>query len=108
MAMTWPPRGKLVIGMLHLAALPGAPLFAGDVNAVRAAVLRDAELLVDGGVPALMLENFGDVPFYPGRVEAITVAHMTAIAAAVKGRFPSVPLGINCLRNDGLSALAIA
>jgi predicted TIM-barrel enzyme len=29
-----------------------------------------------------MIENFGDVPvYYPGRVPAYVVAHMTAIAA---------------------------
>ena len=33
---------------------------------------------------------------------------MSALAAEVKRRFPDTPLGINVLRNDGLSALAIA
>jgi membrane complex biogenesis BtpA family protein len=55
-----------------------------------------------------MLENFGDVPFYPGRVPAHTVAAMTALAADVRQRFAELPLGINVLRNDGQSALAIA
>jgi membrane complex biogenesis BtpA family protein len=55
-----------------------------------------------------MLENFGDVPFYPGRVPAHTVAAMTALAAEVRRAVPQLPLGINVLRNDGVSALAIA
>jgi hypothetical protein len=54
-----------------------------------------------------LLENFGDVPFFPRRVPAHTVASMTALAVAVRTRF-NVPLGINVLRNDGLSALAVA
>ena len=54
-----------------------------------------------------MLENFGDVPFYPGRVPAHTVAFLTVLAAEVRARF-TVPLGINVLRNDGLSAIAVA
>jgi membrane complex biogenesis BtpA family protein len=54
-----------------------------------------------------MLENFGDVPFYPARVPAETVAAMTAVALEVRKRFP-LPLGINVVRNDGQSALAIA
>ena len=97
-----------VIGMLHLPALPGAPRFGGDVGAVRDAVLRDAEALAAGGVDGLMLENFGDVPFYPGRVPAHVVAHMTAIACEVRRLAPQLPLGINVLRNDGQSALAVA
>ena len=71
-------------------------------------VVRDAEALVEGGVDAMMLENFGDVPFYPGRVPAETVAAMTAVAAEVRRRFEKTPLGINVLRNDGCSAMAIA
>ena len=54
-----------------------------------------------------MLENFGDTPFYPGRVPASVVAGMTHLAGEVCRRF-DVPLGINVLRNDGRSALAIA
>lgn len=98
---------KPVIGMLHAQPLPGAPGFRGDFDAVRSAVLGDAEVLVDGGVHGLLLENFGDVPFYPGRVPAHVVAMMTAMAVELRNRF-RVPLGINILRNDGRSALAVA
>jgi membrane complex biogenesis BtpA family protein len=97
-----------VIGMLHLPPLPGAPRYGGDLGAVRDAMLRDAESLAAGGVHGLMLENFGDVPFYPGRVAAHVVAHMTAIAVEVRRRVPGLPLGVNVLRNDGRSALAVA
>jgi membrane complex biogenesis BtpA family protein len=55
-----------------------------------------------------MMENFGDVPFYPDRVPAQVVAHMTALAAEVRRAHPELPLGINVLRNDGRSALAVA
>jgi membrane complex biogenesis BtpA family protein len=103
----WSSIPRPVIGMLHLPALPGAPRYSGDLQAVTAAVLRDAEALASGGVHGLMLENFGDVPFYPRRVPAHVVAHMTAIASAVRARF-DLPLGINVLRNDGQSALAVA
>src|SRR5687767_13529205 len=108
MLAAWRDVRKPVIGMLHLAALPGAPLYGGSLTAVREAVLRDAKLLADGGVNGLMIENFGDVPFFPGRVPAHVVAHMTAIAAEVRRAVPGLPLGINVLRNDGLSALAVA
>jgi uncharacterized protein len=104
---SWPANKKIVIGMLHLPALPGSPQFSGDMQAIRDAVMRDADLLTRGGVHGLMLENFGDIPFYPDRVPSYTVAHMTAIACAVKVASP-LPLGINCLRNDGRSALAVA
>jgi len=104
----WARSRKVVIGMIHLPPLPGSPGYGGIVRTIRDAAQRDAGALSDGGVDGLMIENFGDVPFYPGRVPAYAVAHMTAIAAEVKLRFPSLPLGINILRNDGLSALAVA
>src|SRR3954453_17679497 len=103
----WSSVPKPVIGMLHLRALPGAPRYSGDLKSVTSAALRDAEALASGGVHGLMLENFGDVPFYPRRVPAHVVAHMTATACAVRARF-DLPLGINVLRNDGQSALAVA
>jgi membrane complex biogenesis BtpA family protein len=103
----WPRSRKVVIGMIHLLPLPGSPRYVADVKAAREAALRDAGALRDGGVHGLMIENFGDVPFYPARVPAYVVAHMTAIAAEVRSRV-ALPLGINVLRNDGLSALAVA
>jgi membrane complex biogenesis BtpA family protein len=104
----WSTVPKPVIGMLHLPALPGAPRFAGDVRALAEHVFRDADALAQGGVHGLMLENYGDLPFYPERVPAHVVAHMTALAAEVRRRFSQLPLGINVLRNDGRSALAVA
>jgi membrane complex biogenesis BtpA family protein len=103
----WTTAAQPVVGMLHVPALPGSPRNRLDLATICDAVLRDAEALVAGGVHGLMLENFGDIPFYPGRVPAHTVAQMTSLAAEVRRRW-DVPLGINVLRNDGCSALAIA
>src|ERR1043165_8697312 len=104
----WSNIAKPVIGMLHLLPLPGAPRYGSPLGPGRSALLRDAELLAQGGVHGLMIENFGDAPFYPARVPAHVVAHMTALATEVKRKAPQLPLGINVLRNDGMSALAIA
>ncbi|MFI4861614.1 MAG: BtpA/SgcQ family protein [Phycisphaerales bacterium JB063] len=96
-----------VIGMVHLRALPGAPGFGGSIGDVMDIALRDAALLERGGVDGLMIENFGDVPFFQGRVPAETVAAVTRVAGAVRDAV-SLPIGINVLRNDALSALAVA
>jgi membrane complex biogenesis BtpA family protein len=104
----WSNVGKIVIGMLHLPALPGSPLFAGDTAAIRELLLRDADALATGGVHGLMMENFGDVPFHPARVPMHVATHMTTLAYDVRQRFPNLPLGINVLRNDGRTALAVA
>jgi len=98
---------KPVVGMVHLPPLPGAPKSDGDLDAVREAALRDARRLAAGGVDALMLENFGDAPFYPDDVPKHAVASMTRVAAEV-GDAVDFPLGINVLRNDAAAALSVA
>jgi len=103
----WKSTATPIVGMLHAPPLPGAPACHMGLHAIREYVLRDADVLVAGGVHGLMLENFGDVPFFPGHVPAFVVAQMTALASAVRQRF-DMPLGINVLRNDGCSALGIA
>ncbi|MEX0776255.1 MAG: BtpA/SgcQ family protein [Phycisphaeraceae bacterium] len=97
-----------VIGMLHLPPLPGSPRYAGDIDAVRRRLLDDAGALVSGGVNGLMMENFGDAPFFPSAVPVHVVSHMTSLAVEVRRAHPHVPLGINVLRNDGVAALAVA
>ncbi|QOJ13767.1 MAG: BtpA/SgcQ family protein [Planctomycetia bacterium] len=107
MIPAWSNTPHVVIGMLHAPPLPGSPGFRGDSGELRERVLADAEALASGGVHGLMLENFGDSPFFPGRVPPWTVAHLTRLACEVRSR-TSLPLGINVLRNDASSALAIA
>lgn len=103
----WKNKSKIVIGMLHLPALAGAPLASQSLQKIRDAMLRDADALTNGGVHGLMMENFGDVPFFPDRVPTHVIAQMTALACAVREKV-SLPLGINVLRNDGRGALAVA
>jgi len=93
--------------MLHAPALPGSPRSTLSWDAVAEWVLRDAEALAAAGVDAMILENFGDTPFYPDGVPPHTIAQMTALAVQLRRRFP-IPLGINVLRNDGRAALAVA
>ena len=98
---------KPVIGMLHIPALPGSPRNTLSLNAIVDWVLKDAEALAAGGIDGMILENFGDVPFYPGQVPPHTVAFLTILGREVRQRFDR-PLGINVLRSNASSAVAIA
>jgi uncharacterized protein len=98
---------RAIIGMVHLAALPGTPRWAGRMDAVVRAALDDARALAEGGVDALLVENHGDVPFAPARVDAATVAGMTVAVHEVRRAVP-LPIGVNVLKSDALSALAVA
>ncbi|WP_266074714.1 BtpA/SgcQ family protein [Haladaptatus caseinilyticus] len=96
-----------IIGMVHLSALPGSPGYDGNFDAIRTRALTDAHALESGGVDAIMVENFGDSPFYRDDVPKHVVASMTRIVTELR-QAVSCPLGVNVLRNDAESALSIA
>jgi len=53
-----------VIGVVHLKALPGAPLYQDEsVADIAAIAVEHARAMVDNGVNGLIVENFGDVMF---------------------------------------------
>jgi membrane complex biogenesis BtpA family protein len=104
-----------LVGVIHLPPLPGSPRASGEasrsIDDVAEATRRDAVALARAGFDAVMVENFGDAPFFPERVDPITVAAMTrcvlaAREAAANGR--ELLVGVNVLRNDAASAIAIA
>lgn len=66
-----------------------------------------ATLLADHGFEAVMVENFGDEPFFADSVPPVTVAGITACVNAIRQAVP-VRVGVNVLRNDALSAVAVA
>ncbi|WP_302080317.1 BtpA/SgcQ family protein [Salinibaculum rarum] len=96
-----------LVGMVHLPPLPGSPRFAGDRERLRGRALADAFALVEGGFDGLLVENFGDAPYYPEDVPKSTVAEMTAIVREL-GIGVDCPYGVNVLRNDAEAALSVA
>jgi len=99
---------KLLTGMLHLPALPGAPAAEHAIESIEERVLAEARLLQDAGFDAAVLENFGDVPFFKDEVGPETIASITRLATRVRSEVPDLTLGINVLRNDARAAVAIA
>src|SRR3989441_10053207 len=98
---------RTLIGMLHLQPLPGSRRWEGSMARVIDGALADARALVEGGMDALLVENYGDAPFTAG-VAAATVAGVTAVAAEIRRAFDQTLLGVNVLKNDARAALAVA
>jgi hypothetical protein len=102
--------GRLV-GVVHLAPLPGAAGAPMRADAAMAAALAGA--LADppppelGGMDALIVENFGDAPFEASAVAPATVAALARTSAAVRA-VVKIPVGVNVLRNDARAAVSIA
>ena len=105
----------LLIGVVHLAPTPGAPLHgsggpgspARGLAALLERAAEDARALAEGGADAAVVENFGDVPFFATRVPPETIATMTRAVLEVARAAPGLALGVNVLRNDARAALGI-
>lgn len=101
------------IGVVHLSALPGdARANTSSFTPCYQKAIADAQALIDGGVDGIIVENFGSAPFNKGTKDDPAPAHQIAalsvVATQIRTLAPHIQLGINCLRNDALSALGIA
>ncbi|MBK6460020.1 MAG: BtpA/SgcQ family protein [Myxococcales bacterium] len=108
MSVVTTKKGGLLVGVIHLAALPGSPGASRPLRDIVAECVQSARVLAAEGFDLCMVENYGDVPFFRGAVPPVTTAAMTLCAAAVRDAAPGLPLGVNVLRNDALTALSIA
>ncbi len=107
--MTAKANGRTwLVGVIHLPPLPGSPRSQLSIAEAARACAADALVLAEAGYDLAMIENFGDAPFFRGRVPPITVAAMTACALSARQAAPQLDLGINVLRNDAEAALSIA
>lgn len=99
--------GKVLIGAVHLLPLPGSPGFGGKLDAILDRAVADAVAYEKGGATAVIIENFGDMPFTAGSVAPETIAAMARAGADIRSAI-KIPIGFNVLRNDARAALGLA
>ncbi len=75
---------KAFIGVVHLLPLPGSPRWGGSMRAVIDRAEEEANILEQGGVNGIIVENFGDVPFRTGRLDPETISGMTVAVERVE------------------------
>jgi hypothetical protein len=96
-----------IIGVVHLLPLPTSPRWGGSLKAVIDRAEQEAVALASGGVDGLIVENFFDAPFTKNQVDPVVVSAMTIVVQRIQN-LVTLPIGLNVLRNDGKSAMAIA
>ncbi|MBW4468600.1 MAG: BtpA/SgcQ family protein [Pegethrix bostrychoides GSE-TBD4-15B] len=96
-----------VIGVIHLLPLPTSPRWGGSLKAVFDRAEQEAVALASGGVDGIMIENFFDAPFPKSQVDPAVVSAMTLVVQRVM-QLVTLPMGLNVLRNDARSAMAVA
>lgn len=74
-------------------------------NVLRMAV-ADARAYEEGGADAVIVENFGDVPFTKSAVPSETIASMAVAGGAIRSAI-DIPMGFNVLRNDADAGVAL-
>jgi uncharacterized protein len=101
---------KALLAVIHLAPLPGSPGWIQNgcpsLRSIEVRAVNAAKLYQQCGYAGIIIENFGDAPFYPETVPPETIAAMALIGRAVSDAI-SIPLGVNVLRNDAFAALAL-
>jgi uncharacterized protein len=96
-----------IIGVIHLLPLPTSPRWGGSLRAVIDRAEQEATALAAGGVDGIIVENFFDAPFVKDQVDPAVVSAMTLTVQRLQN-LVTLPIGLNVLRNDARSALAIA
>ncbi|WP_416666131.1 photosystem I biogenesis protein BtpA [Egbenema bharatensis] len=96
-----------IIGVVHLLPLPTSPRWGGSLKAVIDRAEREATALASGGVNGIIVENFFDAPFPKDCVDPAVVSAMSIVVQRLQN-LVTLPIGINVLRNDAQSAMAIA
>jgi membrane complex biogenesis BtpA family protein len=96
-----------IIGVVHLLPLPTSPRWGGSLKTVIDRAEQEATALASGGVDGIIVENFFDAPFTKSQVDPAVVSAMTLIIHRLMN-LVALPIGVNVLRNDAQSALAIA
>jgi len=94
---------KPVIGMVHIGALPGTPLFDPSLDLV-AGARADLLALQNAGFDAVMFGNENDRP-YEFDVDTASTATMAAIIGQLKSEI-TVPFGVNVLW-DPMASVAL-
>lgn len=101
---------KPIIGMVHVKALPGTPLYdqKGGMQKILDLAMNDVEILNDAGVDGIQFENQWDRPFVREQeLGPETVSCLTYVIALAQ-RLSDIPFGIQVHINGCSQAVAIA
>ncbi|MEW5821877.1 MAG: BtpA/SgcQ family protein [Cyanobacteriota bacterium] len=98
---------KPIIGVVHLLPLPSSANFSGNFHQVVTKAEQEAAAIASAGLNGIIIENYFDIPFVKDNVDPAVVASMSLITKRIM-HLTDKAIGINVLRNDARSALAIA
>ncbi len=99
---------KVIIGMIHLDALPGAPKSKNNIDLIIEKAKKEAEIYKKAGINAVEIENMHDLPYLNKNIGPEIVAIMAVVACEIKRVLLDVSCGIQILAAANKEALAVA
>lgn len=98
---------RVLIGVVHLQALPGTPSSTLDVSAIASNAVGEARAYRDAGFHGVLIENTHDRPYLKAGFGPEIVAAMAVVGREVR-RAVDLPIGIQVLAGANTSAIAVA
>ena len=96
-----------IYGVIHLKGLPGSTSNIFSIDKIVKLAQNDIDTLTAGGIDGLIIENFGDAPFVKDNLSKRSLVSFATVVSNLDID-KKLDVGINVLRNDGISALSIA
>ncbi|CAL7942050.1 unnamed protein product [Xylocopa violacea] len=99
-----------VIGMVHVNALPGTPLYNGNTEKIVSDAVNEAKIYKDFNIHGILVENMHDIPYVrPNDITPEITSMMTKICTEIKKVVPdSIPCGVQILAGCNREAIAVA
>ncbi len=98
---------KMLIGMIHLDALPGTPKNKNKPQSIINKALKEAEIYQKSGINTVLIENMHDLP-YLNQTAGHEISTLTAITAYEIKRKTDLYCGIQILAGANIAALSAA
>ncbi|KAI8126243.1 hypothetical protein FF38_01152 [Lucilia cuprina] len=100
-----------IIGMIHVEALPGTPLYKGNWTEIIEKAKYEANIYKKYKLDSVLIENMHDIPYIQEHdLGPETVACMTRVSQEIRNIIPTscMPIGIQILACGNKQALAVA
>jgi len=102
-------RKTMLIGMVHIGALPGTPYHKQPLSAIVQQTIEETQLLIEAGFDGIIIENMHDRPYLRRNVGPEIVSAMTRVGTAVQEILTECgkPFGVQILAGANREALAV-
>jgi membrane complex biogenesis BtpA family protein len=101
-------KNKLLIGMIHVPALPGTPYNTLSPKEIINKCILEANIYKKSNIDSIMIENMHDAPYMKRKVGPEITSLMSIISYEMRKVFTDQPIGVQILAGANKEALSVA